>query len=357
MKRGTPSAWASVLALALALAVPPGFAGDAAVAKTLFDGGQKALRARKYSEAAVLFGKAWVEDPTLTDAVYWKACAQDKGKDPDAALETFRRYLALLEKEGADRITSEKRKLRKGARDRIRALAVAEEEFDAAEEKYVAALLAIVRKRGENGESDAALKAAQRILEVDPDNEEALAVRRRLAPDADPYADVKEWRYPIREKAYRGPSCEYVGDNLVLDARSGGMLRPNPGIRMEGGFACETEFTVRDAYDPDWAVGLVFGDDGAHLWVLDARASRVELLWGEKGKAPQTVGSAALSTLDAGKPHRIGVLVREGVVLCRLDGEVVVRGSAEGMPTDGDLGIYMKHCRAELTLLRAGRLP
>ena len=203
----------------------------------------------------------------------------------------------------------------------------------------------------------AALQAAQRVLEVEPDNEDALEALRGLAPDADPYAEVASWTLPIQEKRLRGKGCEYVDDALVMDVAGGGMMRMTPPQRLSGGFAYETEFRVLEAYDSDWSVGLTFGDDGAHIWILSARAAKVELQWGEKGKVAQSVGSAALAALDREKPHRLGLLVRDGVLLCRLDGEILIRAASEDRATDGEIGVYMSHCRAEHRGMRAGRLP
>ena len=342
--------------LLMALSAPPGEAGDAAVAKTLFEGGRKALRARKYDDAIPLFDKAWVEDPTLVEAVYWRAFSEEKAKDAESALESYREYLELLKKKNPARVGSEDKKLRKQARNRVRALAVAEGEFDAAEDKYLEALLAVMKKRLDKGETDSALKAARRILEVDPDHEEALAVLLKLAPDTDPFSVVKEWRFPIEEKLFTGPHCEYADTSLILDAKIGGRLRPNPPVRLTGDFGYETEFRILNAYEDEWSVGLTFGDDGKRFGALMAKAFRVELQWGEGGKSPQTLGSMDMADFDPAVPHRLGVLYREGTFVCWLDGKVAIKVPVSGFATDGDIGVLMTRCRVELLRLRAGRI-
>jgi tetratricopeptide (TPR) repeat protein len=330
--------------------------GDPAVARTLFDGGRKAFRSRKYTEAVSLFQKAWIEDPELLEAIYWKGQAEERMKDKEAALVSYREFLDLLrEKKGGP--TSEEKRLRSKVRRRVRALAVAENEFDALEERYIDSLARIMASRLEKGEPNTALEAAQRILEVDPDHEEALAVRKKLEPDVDPYADVSEWTELVKDKRFQGSRVSYADGVMTLETTAGGRLRPIPGVRLEGNYGCEVEFRIPTIHDDQWQAGLFFGDDGRLFYALLVFGDKVELLHGGPAAAPRTLASVARNFEEPEAWHRLGFVVRQGVVVCWLDGERIITAPADDTrPTNGELGLIQTKSRVEWRVARAGRI-
>jgi tetratricopeptide (TPR) repeat protein len=338
----------------------PALAGDSVVAKTLFTEGKKAFNARKYEDAATLFKKAASEDPFLIEAVSWRAQALEKCKDTAGALAAYREYISLAErKKGSGGLSPEEDRLRGAAEKRVEALAQSEKEFRALEEKYVADLLAVAKARLAKGEPAAALKAADRVLEILPRQEEALALHRRLSEESPngPFAAVFEWKDLLADRSFQSNSVSYTEGKLTLDATIGGKLRPTPGVSFGSDFGYEAEFRIATAYDPAWTAGLSFGDTSEGYYGLIAYRTKLDLAYGKPPANPTILGSVATEEVAVEAWHRIGVLTRGNVIEGWLDGRKCIESTLKGR-TDaaGEIGISMTCCRVEWRLIRAGRI-
>lgn len=352
-------ALAALLAVPAAFAPAPAVAGDPVVAKTLLESARKSLAAKKYDEAVQLLKRVSTEDPSLIEAVYLRAQALEKLKDDPGALAAYREFLDLFAKKAASGgTTPEEQKLKPPAEKRVAAMAVPEAEFRKLEEKYVADLLAYARDRAAKDPA-AALRAANRVLEVAPRNPEALALRDRLGPPKDPgpFGEIETWRDFLKEGAFKaGPGIDLADGVLTIDTKTGGKLRPNPRSEPEGKFAFESEFRVLDVWEETWNLGLSAGETAAGYYGVTISRTAVEVHYGKAGTKPITVASRAMAPLDLAAWHRFGMVARGPALEVWLDGEKVVDVKVT-LTADlaGELGISQQGCRAARRVLRMGQ--
>lgn len=348
-------AFCVVVAAALLGSTTTAFSGDAVVARTLLESGKKAFNAKKYDEAIPLLRKAFAEDPTLIEADYWRAQSLEKTKDDVGALAAYREFLDLYGKKAAP--SADEQKLKPLADKRVEALAVNDRAFQKLEEKYVADLLAIAKAKIA-GDPSAALLAANRVLEIEPKNASALALRDRLSEKKteNPFAGVESWREFVKDKAFHAEVVKYVGDLMTFEVKNGGKLRPEPPSTMATDYAAETEFRVAEVFDPtSWGVGFSFGETKDGWYQLNLERAQVTVKYGKAKQRPDPVSSFAMQPVDPAAWHRLGFDVHGVRIEVYLDGVKVI-DDAQGQRSDfsGDLGVTVIGCRAEFRTFRAG---
>ncbi len=333
---------------------PAAYGGDAVVAKTLLDSGKKALNAKKYDEAIPLFRKAFAEDPTLIEAVYWRAQAHEKMKDDAAALADYREFLVDFTKKAGP--SADDQRLKGLAEKRVDALAVGDKEFGKLEDKYVADLLAMAKAKVA-GDPGAALDAVNRVLEVQPKNAEALALRDKLGEKkaAGPFDGVASWRDIVKDKGLHSDVVKYPGDLMTIEIKSGGKIRPEPPITMSTDYAGEMEFRVAEVFDQAWSVGFSLGETKDGFYEIAVTKAEVRVQFGKVKQRPDDVASFATPPVDPAAWHRLGFAVHGAKFLVYLDGEQVI-DETQTIRNDfaGDLGILVRTCRAEFRTARTG---
>lgn len=360
----TALAAAALAALAcIVVAAPrPAAAGDAVVAKTLLESGRKSFNAKKYDEAETFFRKAYLEDPALIEAVYWRAQTGEKKKDDAAALSAYREFLSLAQKKaGAGGLSAEETKLRPLAEKRVAALAVAEGEFQKLEDKYVEDLLGFARAKLLR-DPGVALRAVERILEARPDQGEALSLRDKLSgtPASEEaqgsFPTVKEWIDLIHGQAIRDDAISFGDGTMDIDQKSARRFRPASPVDLGKEYALETEFRIVEAYDENWLVGFTLADTKEVYLSVDLHRGSVDLN-ARKGKDPPTIlGSSNMTPIDLAAWHRLGVGTKGDTVEVWFDGKLVLeKPIATRIDLAGDWGLVQGGCRTQRRVLRAGK--
>jgi tetratricopeptide (TPR) repeat protein len=345
--------WLAAPFLVAALAVAA-LCGDAVVAKSLFDSGKKAFAAKKYDEAVPLFRKAFAEDATLLEAVYWRAQAHEKANDAVSALAAYRDFLDLLgKKSGA---TAEEQKLKPLAEKRVDALSVADREFQKLEDKYVADLLAVAKAKLASDPA-AALAAAMRVLEAQPKNAEALALRDRLGDkkEENPFAGIDTWRDFVKDKTLRSEVVKYAGDLMTIEIKAGGKIRPDPAMTLGTDFGAEMEVRVAEVFDPAWVVGFSIGETKDGYYGVTLENSQVRVLYGKPKARPTIIASLATQPLDRAVWHKLGLVVHGAHIMVYVDGQKVIDESqGERADFSGDVGVTVVGSRAEFRMAKFG---
>lgn len=344
--------WA--LAALFALAASDVIAGDAVVARSLLDGGKKALTAKKYDEAIPLFRKALSEDPTLVEASYWRAQAHEKANDTIAALAAYREFLDLLAKKQSP--TPDDLKLKPLAEKRVDALALADKEFQKLEEKFVADLLAIARAKVAS-DPGAALAAAQRVLEVQPKNAEALALQERLGEkkQENPLAGVDQWRDLVKDKSLHSDVVKFPGELMTIEVKTSGKIRPDPALTMGADYAGEMEFHLAATFEDGWSVGFSLGETKDGYYAVRIERAQVTVMYGKPKQRPESIASRASAPLDTAAWHRLAFAVHGARIVVMVDGEKVI-DEAQGQRDDfsGEAGVSVGYGRVEFRSVRVG---
>lgn len=333
------------------------------MARTLLEGGRKAISARKYDDALSVLRKALVEDPHLVEAAYWIAVAHEKGGDDSAALPAYREFLSLLEKKSAGPSPEEK-KLQPLAEKRVEALSVGEKEFEKIEDKYISDLLDFARDRFVR-DPGVAVRALDLVLAIRPKYPAAVALKEKIAGKggeqaaAGAFADVAQWRDLIADRTIIPVPGRYTytGETLTADMRDPHLTWPRNVIDMGSNFAYEIEFRVLEAYEAGWSVGLAFANSKEGYYKAMVEQAVLTLRAGKHGANGSDVKAAPLQNLDPAAWHRLGVVVRGNSVQVWFEGRKVIEERIPSRPElTGEMGVGLVGCRTEWRVFRAGRL-
>lgn len=346
---------------------PAARAGDATVARTLFDSAKKAFNGRRYDEAVILYRKAFDEDPTLIEAVYWIGLSQDRRKDDAAALAAYREFLNLCDAAGSG-LDGEPKKLRATAEKRVDALAVGEKEFRKLEDRAVADLLDFANAHFVRDPA-IAREAVERILAWRPDDGTAQALFEKLggaprnrpaAGDAGatgPFATVKVWRDLLADHAIKTDAITYEGDVMVLDTKGGSKITPSRPIPLGGVYCYEVDLRIAEAYEGAWLTGLTFGETKSGFYSAFLQKAQVVLIDAAEGRGNRELAVKPLPLIETGSWHRLGVVVRGTSVEVWLDGKAVIDERIKDREDlKGDIGVFQQGCRTERRVFRAGDL-
>jgi tetratricopeptide (TPR) repeat protein len=353
----------AMAALLVLVATAGALAGDPVVAKTLLDSGKKSFNAKKYEEAGTFFRKAYLEDPSLLECLYWTAQVHEKRKEDAEALASYRAFLSLLDKKGAaGGVGPEEQKLRPLAEKRVAALAVAETEFQKLEDRYADELLAFARAKLLRDPA-VALKAVERVLEARPGDREAVSLRGKLsgapgvAESRGAFPTVKEWLDLVHDQAFKGEGVTYTGDLLEWDTKTGKKLRSPQKMDLGNSFAYEVEFKVLDTFEEGWLAGLSIGETRDGFVAVVVQRAQVEVSYNKPLEKQTIVATFPMTPLDTAPWHRLGVGVKGDSVEVWLDGKVVL-GKSMDARTDlaGEIGLCQQGCRVQRRVLRAGKM-
>jgi hypothetical protein len=363
---GRRVAAAVLLFLGLALAPGEGTAGDAEMARFLLQGAKDDVARKAYGEAVKKLEKAAKEDPGLIEVSYWMGQACEGRKNPRAAVAAYRAYRAAYAKKRADATTSrdEDATLSKTTA-RLTAIAPAETELERIRAAFTSQLHALAE---ENFVRDPAVskRALRTVLEVDPANGAAQRLYERLGgkielpgpADADVGFTVKSWTdYVAQKKIESDGIVSYEGDLMVLTARTGKLVKSQPENTGKR-YVIDYEVRFVEDYDPKRTTGVSFGDaEGVLVAImLGDRKADLVTLDRERGADPLVKTALVKDGLPVGAWRRFTVVVDGTRVAVRCGEELLYEAEIpDRTDLDGDVGIYVQQCRAEVRRLRVGR--
>jgi hypothetical protein len=360
-----------VLLVALATALHPWGSpvrgGDEEIARLLLQGAKEDVTSRRWDDALTKLEKARVEDPALTEALYWAGVALEGKKDPPAALARYRAFREEgAAKTEADAGTAEVRALAGKAQARIDALAPGEVEHRRLTEAFAARLLAFARGQVER-DPVLARTAVDRALESQPDNAEAKEFARRLAaaaagepipapaaPPVDPFKSVKKWDDLVTGQPLMHHEGWKYGKGVIQIDLRGGVTSFGPPDKFSGSrYVYEAEIRLLHAYETTWTSGLAFGKRGdeRHVFFLGRSGPGYLVTKGEGGAL--VVKELVDAPIQDEVWYRIGIVVDNDVMEGWFEGKKVL----ERRPTDrpdwgGDIGISCARAKVEFRGVR-----
>jgi hypothetical protein len=354
------------LVLALAGAVGVGSAGDAEMARFLLQGAKEDVARKEYDDALTKLAKAAKEDPGLIEVSYWVGQAQEGKRSTRTAVAAYRAYRAAHEsKRGNGPTTREEDATLAKALGRLAAIAPAETELEKIRARFTTSLYALAE---ENFVRDptVARRALRTLLDVDGRHGAAVRLYERLggtleAPAAaeDAGIAVKTWSDYIQGRKITSEGIiSHEGDLMILDARTGKLVQ---SADEASGKRYVVDFEFRFVEDHDAARRTV------GLCVAGSRASTVALMMHDRDvdvvSIRQEDGGSSLvrkGTVTEGFPlgawRRVHVAVDGARVVVRVQGQSVVEATVPDRDDlDGNVGLYVQECRAEVRRLRVGR--
>jgi hypothetical protein len=363
---------AVLVAVALAwVAVVPGpgqatLAGDAKVADTLFKSGRAAYQKGDFAGAATLFRKALEEAPDLIEACWWCASSQEKAGDKASALASYREFVSLFDAKVTSGVAPSKEEQRlKGLADKsVDALSTADREIRKIEDAYVASMLSFAKDNFVRDPGMSA-KAAEAILAVRPDHEEAKKLREKLLGESgvkpafdpkNPFAGVSKWVDAIAEPAFKSNFITYPSGLMVVDVQGGRAFPPTASIDRTNPYCVEFELRCADPYNRSgWTVGLGVSWRDNNFESVMVRPGRVILQHNLADGSCTDLMQHDIPQFDAAGWHRVGIVVRGQSMEVWYGGKSVMSWKAEAA-LGGGVCICIQGCRAEWRLFRLGNL-
>jgi tetratricopeptide (TPR) repeat protein len=356
---------AALLALVGSPSAPRSDAGDANLAKFLLDAGKKALEKKQYDDALVKLQRAVAEDATLAEAHYWIGVVQEKKNDVKAAVAAYRAFRdACGQLDGAGTLSAAATTLLKKAAARLSTLAAAETELAKLNADFADRAIAY-GKTNFLRDPQLAERAAQAILVVQPDHDEARKLLERLggtAPPAKPqdalYRGVKEWRDFIKT-SFLGRNADWTYEDalLTIDRKGGHFTWPHVAFTSPKSFVFEIEARIMEEYPTKWCLGLAFDEGVRHQNCTAVHYSKSEvILWTlEDGNRASDLAKVTIEPLEPETWHRLLVSISGNRVQAYFDGKQVIEHElSEREDLVGGVGLFHQDCRSEIRVLRLG---
>jgi tetratricopeptide (TPR) repeat protein len=180
----------------------------------------------------------------------------------------------------------------------------------------------------------AALRAAERVLAVKPDHEEAAALVAELSGEDSGRAGEPGDSTSLAAKGLEswlhkeGDVWKVEGKALTTDARSGFASNVITARKFNGAYTLEGSFSVSDTKDT-WQAGIVFGchDDGSCILFAVENDGKARIYVYTPGKELEPLYSEDVR-FDENKANRISAVVTPEKVIFKLNGKTIFdRGS------------------------------
>jgi len=358
---------ALVFVISAALSLPgQATGGDPSLAQFLLDAGKKAVSKREYDDGVTKLQKALEEDPTAIEAHYWIGHAYDKKGDMANARVAYRAFRnACTRAIAGTGLAKDLARLLKTADSRLKVLAAGESELERASAEFVTKALAFAKANFVR-DPQIAVKALRFVLQVDPEQQDAVRLLEKLgvaagasaeppSEDRGPFGDVRTWTDLIAQQYTSADGMTYERDMLVMDHPEGRMIGKREPFDSTTAYVYEIEFRLLKAHG-EWYCGLVFAEAkreraflafvGANdVTVIQDTAGKKDVL--DNPAIPPVVPDQWCRLLVAVKKNRLEVFVN--------DKSYFAETFPDELPLAGGIGLYHQGCRCEARRWRFGR--
>jgi tetratricopeptide (TPR) repeat protein len=326
---------------------------EAEEAKRLTEQGDKAYRARRYSEARDCYQGALEKLSPFPEARYGLGRALEKLGKTSEAIAAYMRCRDTVD--GMDPPTAASLKVAAQAWKAVTRLEPLYAELDKTDREFVKGMTDFGRRylNAEPGWAKRAFTAARRVA---PTDKVLGGLLGKVAGAREPVAgrgpfealitedDLPEWS-PGVEQPW---TC--TGGIITCDPLTkGGPINFVKG-RVEGSFGFRASFRLMEAKG-DWTFGLVFADrsGGTHRYNLVATVKSQLILWHNKADKQKDQRLKPLVGFDPEKWHTFRVDVDPGYVACFMDGQQIFDfKDPDPEAFDGALGVYVQQARVEI---------
>jgi tetratricopeptide (TPR) repeat protein len=347
----------TVIILILMLGATGAF-GDEDSARYFTERGTKALDEKNYEGAKKHFEKALSEKEDFLPALLGLARTAEAEEKTQEAIAFLEKCLTAASKQKLD---EEGEEVRKRAEDMLKKLDRARLEYHMAVSEYVAKLMSLAKKYKKK-DPEIAHRCIERVLKLDPENEDAKAMREALGgkaaaprPKKEPKDGEKEiWNGENFENWVGVGDAWSVEDGMMVGKAGSLAYRLRNDKAFKGNYTLEFEARVREDSDRVPSLTLRFAVQGAYLCHgFQIYKQGFELITydkAEKKVALETVDQYVFSDrFDRRKWNKYRIRVKSGTVTIYVNGKKLMAHAGDGSSDyfDGYAGVVVQHCVGE----------